>query len=226
MVNILFLVLILDEGYDKKVNLFLNKHGIKFKTVSSAIGTASPSVLDYFGLTETRKEVFFAVIPNYLEEKLLSKIKTTFKLEQQGSGVAFTIPITSSNKFLSDIFSKEEASEKGDNIMEDEIKYHLVITVVLEGYLEQVMAAAKRAGATGGTVIKARGLANIMPNKVLGFNIEPERELILNIVDDESKNKVMEEITKTCGIKTGGKGVCVALPISMAEGLTKNINKY
>ena len=225
MINILLLTLIMDEGYDKKVNLFLNKYGIKFKTVTSAIGTASPSVLDYFGLTETHKDVFLAVIPSYLEEKILSKIKTTFKLEQQGSGVAFTIPITSSNKFLSDIFNKENI-EKGDNIMEDEIKYHLVITVVLEGYLEQVMAAAKRAGATGGTVIKARGLANIMPNKVLGFNIEPERELILNIVDDESKNKVMEEITKTCGIKTGGKGVCVALPISMAEGLTKNINKY
>lgn len=225
MVNILLLVLIMDEGYDKKVNLFLNKFGIKFKTVSNAIGTASPSVLDYFGLTETKKDVFLAVIPNYLEEKILTKIKTTFKLEKQGSGVAFTIPIISSNKFLSDIFSKE-GIEKGDNIMEDEIKYHLVITVVLEGYLEQVMAAAKRAGATGGTVIKARGLANIMPNKVLGFNIEPERELILNIVDDESKNRVMEEITKTCGIKTGGKGVCVALPISMAEGINKNINKY
>lgn len=226
MVNILLLVLIMDEGYDKKVNLFLNKFGIKFKTVSSAIGTASPSLLDYFGLTETKKEVFLAVIPNYLEEKLLGKIKNTFKLEKQGSGVAFTIPITSSNKFLSDIFSKDEEVKKGDNIMEDEVKYHLIITVVLEGYLEQVMAAAKRAGATGGTVIKARGLANIMPNKVLGFNIEPERELILNIVDDESKNKVMEEITKSCGIKTGGKGVCVALPISMAEGLNKNINKY
>ena len=48
---------------------FTKQYGIKFKTVTSAIGTASPSVLDYFGLTETHKDVFLAVIPSYLEEK-------------------------------------------------------------------------------------------------------------------------------------------------------------
>ena len=64
-----------------------------------------------------------------------------------------------------------------------------------------------------------------MPAKVLGFNIEPEREVILNVVDDESKTKVMEEITNSVGIKTGGKGVCIALPISEAIGLNKrNVN--
>ena len=51
MVNILLLSIILDEGYDKKVNLLLNRYGIKVKTVSNAQGTASPSVLDYFGLS-------------------------------------------------------------------------------------------------------------------------------------------------------------------------------
>ena len=60
MVNILLLSIILDEGYDKKVNLLLNRYGIKVKTVSNAQGTASPSVLDYFGLAETKKDVFFS----------------------------------------------------------------------------------------------------------------------------------------------------------------------
>ena len=70
----------------------------------------------------------------------------------------------------------------------------------MEGYLEQVMAAAKRAGGNGGTVIKGRGLANVMPTKILGFNIEPERELVLNVVLEKDKNKVMEEISKEVGI--------------------------
>ena len=33
MVNILILSIILDEGYDKKINLLLNRYGIKVKTV-------------------------------------------------------------------------------------------------------------------------------------------------------------------------------------------------
>ena len=32
MVNIMLLAIILDEGYDRKVNLLLNRYGIKVKT--------------------------------------------------------------------------------------------------------------------------------------------------------------------------------------------------
>ena len=226
MVNLMLLVLIYSEGNDKKINSILNKFGVKVKTVTNASGTASASVLDYFGLAETRKDVYFAIIPDYLEHNILSKLKNAFKFEEIGTGITFTIPISSSNKFLMDSFKKSDVEEKVKDMKEDNNKYHLIITIVLEGYLEQAMAAAKKAGATGGTVIKGRGLANLVPAKVLGFNIEPEREVILNVVEDESKQKVMEEITSAVGIKTGGKGVCIALPISGAIGLNKyNVNK-
>lgn len=225
MVNLMLLVLIYSEGNDKKINSILNKFGVKVKTVTNASGTASPSVLDYFGLAETKKDVYLAIIPEYLEHNILSKLKSAFKFEEIGTGITFTIPISSSNKFLMDSFKKSDVEEKVKDMKEDNNKYHLIITIVLEGYLEQAMAAAKKAGATGGTVIKGRGLANLVPAKVLGFNIEPEREVILNVVEDESKQKVMEEITSAVGIKTGGKGVCIALPISDAIGLNKrNVN--
>ena len=226
MVNLMLLVLIYSEGNDKKINSILNKFGVKVKTVTNASGTASASVLDYFGLAETKKDVYLAIIPDYLEHNILSKLKNTFKFEEIGTGITFTIPISSSNKFLMDSFKKSDVEEKVKDMKEDNNKYHLIITIVLEGYLEQAMAAAKKAGATGGTVIKGRGLANLLPAKVLGFNIETEREVILNVVEDESKQKVMEEITSAVGIKTGGKGVCIALPISDAIGLNKyNVNK-
>ena len=226
MVNLMLLVLIYSEGNDKKINSILNKFGVKVKTVTNASGTASASVLDYFGLAETRKDVYLAIIPDYLEHNILSKLKNAFKFEEIGTGITFTIPISSSNKFLVVSFKKSDVEEKVKDMKEDNNKYHLIITIVLEGYLEQAMAAAKKAGATGGTVIKGRGLANLVPAKVLGFNIEPEREVILNVVEDESKQKVMEEITSAVGIKTGGKGVCIALPISDAIGLNKyNVNK-
>ena len=222
MVNILLLFIILEDGLDRKVNLLLNRLGIKVKTVSNAIGTASPSVLDYFGLVETKKDVYLAIIPDYLESKILDKVKNTFKLDKEGNGIVFTIPISSSNKFLSDSYINSELNESGEEMKVSNEKYHLIVTIVMEGYLEQVMAAAKRGGANGGTVIKARGLANIIPTKILGFNIEPERELVLNVVSDDRKNMVMEEISKEVGIKTPGKGVCISLPISSAIG----INKY
>lgn len=219
MVNISLLFLITDEGHDKKVKSILNSFGIKVKTVSNANGTASPSVLDYFGLIETKKSVFMAIIPNYLSKDILDKLNNYFKFDDVGTGVAFTIPISSSNKYLSDTF-KDNVPEREEIKMEQEnsVKYHLVITIVSEGYLEQVMSAAKRAGSSGGTALKGRGLSDNRPAKILGFNIEPEKDIVLNIVTDKDKKKVMEEITKEVGIKTRGKGVCISVPVDDAVG--------
>lgn len=219
MINISLLFIITNEGHDKKVKSILNSFGIKVKTVSNANGTASPSVLDYFGLIERKKAVFMAIIPNYLSKDILNKLNNHFKFDDVGTGVSFTFPISSSNKYLSDVF-KNNAPESEEKHMEQEnsIKYHLVITIVSEGYLEQVMTAAKRAGSSGGTALKGRGLSDSRPAKILGFNIEPEKDIVLNIVTDRDKKRVMEEITKEVGIKTRGKGVCISVPVEDAVG--------
>jgi len=217
MVNIKLLFIILDNGYSKKVNSLLNKYGIKFKTVSNASGTASPSVLSYFGLTDTEKEIYIGIIPDYLSSEILSKINLEFKLANIGTGIAFTIPISSSNKYLKDDFNKK--SDRGEKMQKSDKKYSLIMTIVSEGHLEDVMTSAKKAGGRGGTSIKGRGLGITKKTKVLGFNIEPEKDIVLNIVKSDDRTKIMEEITKNVGIKTDGKGICLSLPIEEFVGL-------
>ena len=39
------------------------------------------------------------------------------------------------------------------------------------------------------------------------------------IVEEKDKTKVMEEISKDCGIKTTGKGICFSIPIEATMGL-------
>jgi nitrogen regulatory protein PII len=168
-------------------------------------------------LVETRKELFLAIIPENLKYKVLEKINNVFHLEKEGTGIGFILPISSSNKFLSESFNKIEIV--GDDDMSKNKKYHLIITIVYEGYLEKVMTAAKKAGCNGGTVMKGRSLSDVIPTKILGFNIEQERDVILNIVEEKDKNKVMEAITKEAGIKTSGKGICFAIPIEATMGL-------
>ena len=218
MVNIKFLIIILDEGYDKKVKSLLNRFGIKIKTVSNAHGTALPSILDYFGLVETKKEIFMAIIPDYLSNEILNKITDVFNLNHAGKGIAFTIPISSANKYLSDSFLNSNLERNSLN-MEIQDKYHLILTIVSEGYLEQVMEAVRAAGGIGGTVIKGRGLNNNTTAKILGFNIEPEKDIVLNIVLEKDKTKIMEAITKEVGIKTKGRGVCISLPVADVVGM-------
>ena len=102
--------------------------------------------------------------------------------------------------------------------------YSLILTIVQEGYLEKVMNAAKKSGCSGGTAIKGRGL-NADKTKKLWFNIEPEKDIIINIVTKKNKTPVMENITKEVGIKTDGMGLCLSLPIEEIVGIEKNLDK-
>lgn len=221
MTNIKLLFTIIDAGSSKKIKHLLNRFGIRIKTVTNASGTASSNILNYLGLAETKKEIFMAVVPDDLSSKILNKINSEFNLAKAGTGISFTIPISSANKYLSESFI-DNNSNRGESNMKNKIsiEYHLIITIVSEGYLEQVMAAAKRAGSSGGTAIKGRGLSDLKHVKILGFNIQPEKDIVLNIVSEKDKTKVMEEITKEVGIKTRGKGVCISLPIDDVVGLS------
>ena len=102
---------------------------------------------------------------------------------------------------------------------EDEKKYHLIITIVLEGYLEQAMAAAKKAGATGGTVFNAHGTANKEIRSFFGIPVLPEKEMIFIIVDNKIKDAVLLSIYKAAGIETKGAGIVFSLPVENVMGV-------
>lgn len=215
MTKLKLLVTISLVGHEEHLKNLYDKYNIALKSVIQAKGTASSSLLNYFGLAETVKNVNLAVIPDYLESTLLNEVNETLNIEHPGTGIVFTISLTGANKFLLDSFEDKET----EVVHMSDKKYHLIITIVLEGYLEQVMAAAKRVGAQGGTVIRGRGLGNKEAEKLFGFAIEPGRELVLNVVEDSIKNKVMEEITKDVGIKTPGRGIVLSIPVDNAIGI-------
>lgn len=213
--NLKLLTIICSTEYEKKIYKICKKNNISVSIDINAKGTATSSILNYFGIAETNKTVLLSIIPDYLETSILREINQKLKMHQVGVGIAFTISLTSANKFLIDSYKIQ--TQECENMSEK--KYHLVMTIVLEGNLEKVMQAAKKAGAQGGTVIRGRGLGNKEAKKIFGFEIEPGRDIVLNVVDENIKTKVMEKITKAVGVKTESKGICISLPIDNAVGI-------
>jgi nitrogen regulatory protein PII len=97
--------------------------------------------------------------------------------------------------------------------------YHLIIAIVNTGHFEQVMEAAKAAGATGGTLVHARGLGSKEAVKYLGITIQPEKDLVLILAPKNKRHAIMESITREAGLNTPGKGICFSLPVNYAVGV-------
>lgn len=99
-------------------------------------------------------------------------------------------------------------------------KHELVFCIVNQGYSEAVMDAAREAGARGGTILHAKGTANAEAEKMFGIAIQPEKEVVMIVVEEDVKGSVLHALYQNAGLKTAGQGIAFTLPIEEVVGLS------
>lgn len=99
--------------------------------------------------------------------------------------------------------------------------FEMVFAIVNSGYTEEVMNAVKACGATGGTIINARGTANTEVEKFFGISISSEKEIVLIIIDSAIKADVLKAIYEKVGLNTPGQGIAFSVPVDDVVGIGK-----
>lgn len=221
MNNLCMLFIIINSNNEKKFLKIIDKYKIGFKFIMHGTGTASSSLLEYFGLNEEEKTVITSILPPIICKHILLEIDEKNNMNEPGKGIAFTIPLSSSTKYMLDFYQKHEM----EDIEMKEVNQHLIVTITNEGYAEKVMTEAKKAGATGGTTLNGRGLETENVIKFLNIAIEPEKDIVLILAPTEKKNDIMNNIVENCGLKTPGAGICFSLPVDHVVGINHNFYK-
>lgn len=189
----------------------------------SAFGTAPSEMIDILGLGTPDKSILITMLPKPFAEEMLRKLKKTLKIGTVDSGIAFTLPLSGANNLILHILKHlpgaEEAYAKKEEILMTDCKFNLIAAVVNRGYSEDVMDAARAAGASGGTVVNSRRVGN---NDAIGFwgmSIQEEKEVIFIVAKKEDKLPIMRSIGEKCGIRSEAKGIVISLPIENVIGL-------
>ena len=100
-----------------------------------------------------------------------------------------------------------------------EYNHEAIFCIVNSGYSDEVMDAAKKFGARGGTVLNARGTANKDAEKFFGISVEAEKEIVLIVVPTECKDDILHALYKEVGLDTAGQGIAFALPVDGVVGI-------
>lgn len=98
-------------------------------------------------------------------------------------------------------------------------KYEMIFCIVNAGFAVEAMEVAKKAGAKGGTILRARGTANPEAEEFYNISIQPDKEVLWIIVPKEIKDDVMHKLYQDAGLASEGKGIAFSLPVSDAVGL-------
>ena len=202
------------EIYKKQnVPVFFSTHGN---------GAAPSAVLELLGFGENKKSIMISVLDIPKSEQIFAAVEEKMHISKPGKGIMFSIPLTGATAFLVGLTDSgtTDAAQKGRDFEMAQHEYELIITIVTKGYSQDVKAAANAAGARGGTLIHALGMGGEEAQKFLGITIQPEKDLILNVVRREEKNTIMKAIAEASGINTQGRGIIFSLPVDAAMGLS------
>ncbi len=106
------------------------------------------------------------------------------------------------------------------------IKFDLIVTIVNNGSAEDVVAATKAAGAKGGTIMKGRGTGIHETAKLFGIPIEPEKEIVLTLIDVTKTNDALQAIYDAAQLNKPGNGITFSLDVEKTIGICHLIEEY
>ena len=90
----------------------------------------------------------------------------------------------------------------------------LVVCIVKKGYAYEVVKTATENGGKGAVIMDGRGVSK-ESKKFFGFDISPEKELVLMVVDEQYAYPVVKAIYAIADFRSNAKGIVFALPITM-----------
>jgi nitrogen regulatory protein PII len=213
------LVFIIDWNKIKTVSAVFEEENVRFHFISKGRGTANSEILDLLGIGSSEKAVIFSLEQAIMVPALIRGVRKKLGSQAAGAGIAFTIPLSGINNPILKVF--KESVTKNLNIssggegekMNTEIKHDLIVAIVNQGYSDELMTVAREAGAGGGTVINARGLAHQGPVKFFGVSVQDEREIIIIIAGRERQAAIMQAVSQAYGITTEAGGIVFSLPV-------------
>lgn len=216
MSETVLIITITDRNQGGEFMAWYQEQGIPLVLTALGQGTATTEILDCLGLEATEKAVLLCIAPR--SDRLVHQAERDLWLDVPGRGVLMTVPLSSIGGSAAKEFLLQQ---EGERHMETKITHELLIVITNQGHTDQVMDAARSAGATGGTSIHAKGTGVEAAKKFFGVSIAEERELVFILVRAEKRRDIMKAVMTQAGMQTEAQSVVFSLPVCDIAGLRR-----
>ena len=217
--RIVMMLSIIGRGKGKRYMEMLNERGIRYHLQTVGFGTAPSEMMDVLGLGSNNKDVIFSYAPKSAVTAWAADQGKKMDTGYSYGGLVMIMQLSAVNRLMAEILNRNSTpdSEKGDSSpMKSEYKHKLVLISVNEGYADQVMQTAKRAGATGGTIIRARMAGAEQLDQIMDTVVSEEKEIIAIFSPENVSAKILEDVNEEFGLRTKAAGTVCAVPVEKA----------
>lgn len=213
--RIVMLLSIIRRGKSGQYIKMLSENDVVLHYQCVGDGTAPSEMLDILGLGSSEKDIMISFSTQSTANRIASNLGKNVGTTLGYQGLFMVIPTNAFSRISTEIIKKNSydyVKGEGDK-MSSEYKYSLILISVNRGFTDDVMQTAKMAGATGGTIIKARlAEADVMEafsNQVLN----EEKEIVAILAPDSVRNQILEAVNSQFGLKSDAQGVVLSVPV-------------
>lgn len=214
--DFLIMTLILNENQCRRFEKVYKDYELSEGIIIIGRGTVSGTMLNLLGIKSQRKELISVLIARDGAAELLDKISDFLELSKPGNGILYTTSVITAAQI-----------EKGRDISTfaqgtgGENMFKKMTVIVDRGMSEEVMDIARELGVKGGTILHGRGTGSGLSVKLLGMEIEPEKEVVMILMPEELVGKIAAELQHRLELDLPGKGIIFVEPVQDVRGLTK-----
>src|SRR5699024_1036009 len=180
---------------------------------------------------ERERAIILTLVSDEIFDEDRRAIIDSVNLNKPRQGIGFVIDtkkIAGINHLLGWHGEEGDATdEEGVDIMGEEqnVLYDLIITIVNRGDSEKVVDATGKAGAEGGTILHGRGTGVREKAQLFNIMIEPEKEVILTLIQRHKTQEVLKTINEDAELKKPGKGIAFVLEVESTVGISHEVNE-
>lgn len=211
----LIMTLILSENQCNKIERIVKEKDIHGGMMIIGRGTVRSAALNLFGIKSQKMFVMSFLIDKDREEQILDYLVKELHLNQPGHGIVYTTSAMRAEQIIGD----EQSARNIMHQTEAESMFKKLTVIVNRGMAEDVMDIARKAGVTGGTILHGRGTASECHAKLLGMEIEPEKEMVMILIPSELTEKVVNKLYEELQLDKPGNGVLFVEPVLTVHGL-------
>ena len=218
--SLYFTVCIVQRSRFSALAEVMKKRSVPFHMVSLGRGTANGELLNLMGLEDAEKAASFSVMTESIWKGVKKDLQRELQIDVPGTGIAFTVPLSSvGGKTALRVLTHRTDYERTEESELKNTEHELILAICEQGYSQKVMDAAKKGGAGGGTVIRARGTGVHAAEQFLGITLTSEKDIIFIVSRTAQKNDIMQAIVKDAGPDSRARTVVFSLPVTDTAGL-------
>lgn len=106
------------------------------------------------------------------------------------------------------------------------MRFKLILASVKTDITDRIVDAAKESGATGATIIPARGTGIHEAKTFFGLTLEAQTDIVMLLVEEHLVSKILDAIKIAGEFHKPGTGIAFVVPVENVVGLESQMEKF